>query len=49
MTLIMQNKAYFRKARMNANIFVTKDYENETDFRLRENKPNQSQFQTGHC
>jgi len=29
---------------MNANVFVTKDYENETAIRLRKNKPNQSQF-----
>jgi len=27
---------------MNANVFVTKDYENKTSFRLQKNKPNQS-------
>jgi len=31
---------------MNANVFITKDYENETAFRPQKNKPNQSQFQT---
>ena len=31
-------------AKMNANIFITKDYENETAFRPQKNKPNQSQF-----
>jgi len=40
----MQNKANFRNAQMNENLFATKDYENETDFRLRKYKPNQSQF-----
>jgi len=31
------------KPKMSANVFVTKDYENETAFRLQKNKPNQSQ------
>ncbi|MFH1884071.1 MAG: hypothetical protein ABIL62_15345, partial [Planctomycetota bacterium] len=31
-------------AKMNANIFITKDYENETTLRLQKNKPNQSQW-----
>jgi len=31
---------------MNSNDFVRKDYENKTTFRLQQNKPNQSQFQT---
>ena len=31
---------------MNVNLYVIKDYENETAFGLRENKPNQTQFQT---
>jgi len=30
------------KAKMNANVFITKDYENETAFRLEQNKPNQT-------
>jgi len=43
-------KANFFKAKMNANVFVTKEYEyeNETTFRLQKYKPKQSQFQTGH-
>ncbi len=44
----MQNKANFRKAKMNVNFYSTKDYENERLSRLRENKPNQTQFQKGH-
>ena len=31
------------KPKMSANVFVTKEYENETAFRLQKNKPNQSQ------
>jgi len=45
----MQNKANFRNGKMNTTIFITKDYENEIVFRLRENKAKQSQFQTGQC
>ncbi len=33
------------KAKMNTNVFITKEYENETTLRLRKNKPNQTQFQ----
>ncbi|MBA7713055.1 hypothetical protein ES703_122053 [subsurface metagenome] len=33
---------------MNANAFSQKDYENETALGPQKNKPNQSQFQTGH-
>jgi len=40
----MQNKANFRKVKMNENLFATKDYENTPAFGLRENKPKQSQF-----
>ena len=40
----MQNKANFRTAKINENLFATKDYENETTLRLEQNKPNQSQF-----
>jgi len=32
--LFMQNKPNFRKAKMNETLFATKDYENETAFRL---------------
>jgi len=42
--LFMQNKPNFRKAKMNVNLYVIKEYENETAFRLEQNKPNQSQF-----
>jgi len=44
----MQNKPNFRKAKMNISSALTKDYENETAFSLRENKPNQTQFQKRH-
>jgi len=40
----MQNKANFRKAQMNANLFLTKDYENESTLSGQENKANQTQF-----
>ena len=33
-----QNKPNFRNAKMNVNFFVTKDYENESTFRVRKNK-----------
>jgi len=36
-------KPNFRKAKMDVNLYVIKDYENETAFGLRENKPNQTQ------
>jgi len=41
---IMQNKANFRKGQMSVSIFIRKDYENQLIWRLRENKPNQTQF-----
>ncbi len=43
--LFMQNKPNFQKAKMNINIYYTKVYNNETAFRRRKNKPNQTQFQ----
>ncbi len=36
----MQNKPNFQKAKMNANDFVTKDYENKWQPRVRKSKPN---------
>ena len=36
----MQNKPNFQKAQMNANVFITKDYENISDWTLGQNKPN---------
>jgi hypothetical protein len=41
----MQNKPNFLGVLMNANGFSQGDYENETAFRLEENKANQTQFQ----
>ena len=35
-----QNKPNFRKAKMNANDFITKDYRKNDDFIVRINKPN---------
>ena len=35
-----QSNPISSKAKMNANVFVTKDYENETAFRLQKNKTN---------
>ena len=43
LSLIMQNKPNFRKAQMSANVFLRKDYENETTLRPQKNKPNQTQ------
>jgi len=40
----MQNKANFRKARMNANIFTIRDYVNFSVLGLRKNKAKQSQL-----
>ena len=45
MTLIMQNKANFFKAKINVNFYLQKDYENISRRGLRKNKPNQTQFQ----
>ena len=36
----MQNKPNFQKTLMSANIFITKDYENLSNWTLGENKPN---------
>jgi hypothetical protein len=42
---------FLQRPKMNANIFITKDYENETALELPKNKPKQSQFlyQELHC
>jgi len=42
----MQNKPNFRKAQINASSFLTKNYDNEITFRLRKNKPKQTQFKS---
>jgi len=36
----MQNKPNFRKAKMNVNIYYTKDYKNKSNWTLGESKPN---------
>jgi hypothetical protein len=33
-------KPNFQKAKMNANVFITKDYRKKDDFAVRKNKPN---------
>ncbi len=37
---IMQNKPNFRKTKMNLNSYLTKDYENKSNWKLGENKAN---------
>jgi len=37
---------FLQKPKMNVNLYVIKEYENETAFRLQKNKPKQTQFQT---
>ena len=41
---IMQNKDNFQKAKMNANAFSQKDYENETTHRPKKTNPNKPNF-----
>jgi len=40
----MQNKANFCKAKMNARSIKTKDYENESAYRVQQSKAKQTQF-----
>jgi len=40
----MQNKANFRKTKMNVGFYLTKTYENNLCLVLLENKPKQTQF-----
>jgi hypothetical protein len=42
----MQNKANFRKSQVNVTSFITKDYENKSNWTLGENKPNTNPKQT---
>ena len=44
--LFMQNKPNFGKAKMNINVFPTRDYENIANWTLGENKPNSKPIQT---
>ncbi len=46
--LFMQNKPNFQDTQMNVSMFLQIAYENKSNRTLGENKPNQSQFQTGH-
>jgi hypothetical protein len=41
----MQNKANFKKARMDVNIYLQRDYGNKSAFAVTENKPKQTQSQ----
>ncbi len=41
---IMQNKPNLPDAQMNINSVITKDYENKSNWKLGENKANQSQY-----
>ncbi len=41
------SKPISEKPKMNVNLYVIEDYENETAFRLKKTNPIQSQFQTG--
>jgi len=45
----MQNKPNFQIDKMNVTLVITKDYENKIACELRQNKPNQTQFQTRPC
>jgi len=42
----MQNKPNFRKAQMNANVFITMNYENKYNWTIGQNKPNSNPIQT---
>jgi hypothetical protein len=43
-SVIMQNKANSLRAKMNANRFSQRDYENKTGFAVQQNKAKQSQY-----
>jgi len=42
----MQNKANFMDAQMNVTSLITADYENKSNWKLGENKPNQTQYES---
>ena len=42
----MQNKPNLLDAQMNVNTVITKDYENKSNWKLGENKPNSKPIQT---
>jgi hypothetical protein len=43
----MQNKANFRKDKMNANSVITRDYEEKSQFWLKKNKANSKPISDG--
>ncbi len=43
----MQNKANFRKAKMNVNSLITKDYRKKDDFAVQKNEPNSNPISNG--
>jgi len=45
--LFMQNKPNFPDTQMNVSKVLTRHYENDTAFKVRKNKPNQTQFPKG--
>ena len=45
-TFFMQNKPNFRKAQMNVNSLITKDYRKNDAFAVQKNKPNSKPKQT---
>jgi hypothetical protein len=47
-SLLFKTNPIFRKPKMNVTYFTKKDYENVPLRGRRENKPKQTQFQTGH-
>jgi len=46
MTLIMQNKPNLLDAQINVSSVLTKDYENKSNWKLGENKPNSNPIQS---
>ena len=45
----MQNKPNFRKAKMKLNFYLTKDYENKTNWKVRKNEPNTNPNKPNFC
>jgi len=43
-TVLCKTNPISVKPKVNVSSFLTKDYENESAFRVQENKPNQTQF-----
>ncbi len=49
MTLIMQNKANFRKSQVNVSLYNTTNYEEKSDWTPGENKPNSKPNKANFC